>query len=186
MINRTLAAFIKKELLQALRDPRMKFILFVAPIVQMTLFGVALSNEVKNIRLAARFDAKDTVMRQVYDRAIQGGWFVPARAAGADDPFELIRSNRADAVLVPPPGGFTRALGRGDASLQLLIDATDVNQAQSVEAYLKAIERFRVVNEPQLKPVHLSGVIDKPSLETLHRPFVIIDYAYLSPDRPAL
>ncbi len=173
MINRTLAAFIKKELLQALRDPRMKFILFVAPIVQMTLFGVALSNEVKNIRLAARFDAKDMVMRQVYDRAIQGGWFVPARAAGAgtDDPFELIRSNRADAVLVPPPGGFTRALGRGGAPLQLLIDATDVNQAQAVEAYLRAIIQDVLKDDAGLAPpaptIRLDvRVLFNPSLNT--------------------
>jgi ABC-2 type transport system permease protein len=140
-VNKTLLGFIKKELLQALRDPRMKFILFVTPIVQMTLFGVALSNEVKNIRLAAIFDSKDTVTRDIYERAIHGGWFVPAEASGAvaQDPFELIRANKADAVLVPPPGGFTRALGRGDAPLQLLVDATNVTQAQAVEGYMRRI-----------------------------------------------
>jgi len=140
-LNKTLLGFIKKELIQALRDPRMKFILFVAPIVQMTVFGVAISNEVKNIRLAAIFDSKDTVLRDIYERAIQGGWFVPARAAGAvaQDPFDLIRANKADAVLVPPPGGFTRALGRGDAPLQLLVDATNVTQAQAVESYIRRI-----------------------------------------------
>ena len=143
MINRTLVGFIKKELTQALRDPRMKFILFVAPVVQMTLFGVAISNEVKNIRLAALFDSKDVVLRDVYERAIHGGWFVPAKASGdeAQHPFELIRADRADAVLVAQPGGFTRALGRGDAELQLLVDATNVTQAQSVEGYIKAIVR---------------------------------------------
>lgn len=140
-MNRTLLAFIKKELIQALRDPRMKFILFVAPIVQMTIFGVAISNEVKNIRLAAQFDSQDYVLRDVYERAIQGGWFIPAQASGgrAQDPFALIRSGAADAVLVAPYEGFTRALGRGDATLQLLIDATNVTQAQAVESYLQTI-----------------------------------------------
>jgi ABC-2 type transport system permease protein len=140
-MNRTLMAFIRKELIQALRDPRMKFILFVTPIVQMTLFGVAISNEVKNIRLAAFYDSKDTVLRDVYQHAIQGGWFVPAVAAGdvAQRPFDLIRANKADAVLVAQPGGFTRALGRKDAQLQLLVDATNVTQAESVEAYIKQI-----------------------------------------------
>lgn len=140
-MNRTILGFIKKELIQALRDPRMKFILFVTPIVQMTIFGIALSNEVKNIRLAVIFDSKDYVLRDVYERAIQGGWFVPAKAIGstATDPFELIRADKADAVLVAQPGGFTRALGRGDAQLQLLTDATNVNQAQAVESYIKMI-----------------------------------------------
>jgi ABC-2 type transport system permease protein len=172
-MNRTLLGFIKKELIQALRDPRMKFILFVTPIVQMTLFGVAISNEVKNIRLAAVFDSKDYVLRDVYERAIQGGWFVPAQATGATaaDPFGLIRADKADAVLVPPPGGFTRALGRGDARLQLLVDATNVLQAQSVEGYIRQIvqETLRTdlgIAPPQPPILFDVRVLFNPSLDT--------------------
>lgn len=173
MINRTLIGFIKKELIQALRDPRMKFIIFVTPIVQMTIFGVALSTEVKNIRLAAQFSSRDTVLRDVYERAVQSGWFVPARAGGslADDPFELIRANKADAVLVPPPGGFTRALGRGDAPLQLLVDATNVQQAQAVEGYLRSIVAAVVRDDtglaPPAPPIRFDvRVLFNPSLDT--------------------
>lgn len=172
-MNKTLLGFIKKELIQALRDPRMKFIIFVTPIVQMTLFGVAISNEVKNIRLAAVFDSKDYVLRQVYEHAIAGGWFVPAKATGvvAQDPFELIRANDADAVLVAPPGGFTRALGRGDAKLQLLVDATNVTQAQSVEAYLQQIVQDTLAEQARLPapvpPIQFSvRVLFNPSLDT--------------------
>ncbi len=151
-MNQTLIGFIKKELIQTLRDPRMKFLLFVTPIIQMTLFGVAVSNEVKNIRLAAFYQSTDTVARDVYDRAIAGKWFLPVRVSSVDRPFELIRSGRADAVLVAPPGGFTRAIERGEAigdinkngkangaPLQLLTDATNVLQAQAVESYLRTI-----------------------------------------------
>ncbi|HVO32623.1 MAG TPA: ABC transporter permease [Elusimicrobiota bacterium] len=173
MINRTMAGFIKKEMIQALRDPRMKFILFVAPLVQMTIFGVAISNEVKNIRLAALFDSKDYVLRDVYERAIQGEWFVPARAsrAMAADPFELVRSGQADAVLVGPPGGFTRALGRGDAPLELLVDATNVTQAQSVEGYMRTIVQRVVQTDLHLPaggaPIQFDiRVLFNPSLDT--------------------
>lgn len=172
-MNPTLLGFIKKELIQALRDPRMKFILFVAPVVQMTLFGVAISNEVKNIRLAAVFDSKDTVMRDIYERAIHGGWFVPAQASGATaaDPFELIRANKADAVLIPPPGGFTRALGRKDAPLQLLVNATNVTQAQAVESYIKTIVQDTLKTDLDLSPPEAPITFDvrvlfNPSLDT--------------------
>lgn len=172
-MNPTLLGFLKKELTQALRDPRMKIILFVMPIVQMTLFGVAVSNEVKNIRLAAVFDSKDAVLRGVYERAIRGGWFVPARAVGAvaRDPFELIRANDADAVLVAPPGGFTRALGRGDARLQLLVDATNVTQAVAVEGYMREIVARTLAEEAGLPrappPIRFDvRVLFNPSLNT--------------------
>lgn len=151
-MNPTLLGFIRKELTQALRDPRMKFILFLVPCVQMTIFGVALSNEVKNIRLAAFFDSKDTVLRDVYERSIGSGWFVPARVSREEDPFELIKAGKADAVLIAPPGGFTKNVGRGDAPLELLIDATNVTQAQAVESYLKEIVRQTVKDDLHVTP----------------------------------
>ncbi len=169
-MNRTLLGFIKKELIQAVRDPRMKFILFVTPLIQMTLFGVAISNEVKNVRLAVFFESKDTVLRDVYERSIAGGWFVPAKVSG-EDPFTLILAGKADAVLVSPPGGFTRALGRGDARLQLLTDATNAVQAQAVENYLQSIIKQTVRDDlkivPPDPPIRFDvRVLFNPSLES--------------------
>ncbi len=169
-MNKTLIGFIKKELVQTLRDPRMRVLLFVMPVIQLTLFGVALSNEVKNIRLAAVFDSRDTVLRDIYERSIAGKWFVPARS-GHQDPYTLIESGDADAVLVPPPGGLTRALGRGDAKLQLLVNATNVIQAQSIESYLQSIVQQTVKDDlgltPPVLPIELSTrVLFNPALET--------------------
>jgi ABC-2 type transport system permease protein len=173
MLNRTLLGFIRKELTQTLRDPRMKFILFVTPMVQITIFGVAISNEVKNIRLAAQFDSKDYVLRDIYERAIASKWFIPARGTETD-PFKLIQAGQADAVLVPPPGGLTRALGRpgpDNAPLQLLVNATNVLQAQSVESYIQTIARQTVIDDfkvsPPEPPIRFDvRVLFNPSLET--------------------
>jgi ABC-2 type transport system permease protein len=169
-MNKTLIGFIKKELVQTLRDPRMRVLLFVMPVIQLTIFGVALSNEVKNIRLAAVFDSRDTVLRDVYERSIAGKWFIPARG-GHRDPFTLIESDEADAVLVPPPGGFTRALGRGDAKLQLLVNAVNVVQAQAIEAYLNTIVLQTVEGDLGFRPPGLpirvsTRVLFNPALET--------------------
>jgi ABC-2 type transport system permease protein len=169
-MNKTLIGFIKKELIQTLRDPRMRVMLFVMPVIQLTLFGVALSNEVKNIRLAAVFESKDTVLRDIYERSIAGKWFIPARSVHRD-PYTLIESDDADAVLVPPPGGFTRALGRGDAKLQLLVNAVNVVQAQSIEAYLQNIVQQTVKDDleitPPALPIQVSArVLFNPALET--------------------
>lgn len=170
-MNRTLIGFVRKELIQALRDPRMKFILFVTPIVQMTLFGVAISTEVKNIRLAAFFEPNDYVTRDIYERAIAGKWFIPAKSGGQEGPFKLIQGENADAVLVAPPGGLTQALGRRDAQVQLLINAVNVIQAQSVESYMKSI-----IDETLRDDLHLTAptppiqfdvrILFNPSLET--------------------
>jgi ABC-2 type transport system permease protein len=170
-MNKTLRGFVKKELTQTLRDPRMKFMLFVMPMVQMSLFGFAISNEVKNMRLAAVFDSKDYVMRDIYERSIAGKWFVPAKSSGETDPFKLIQAGNADAVLVAPQGGFTRGLGRGDAPLQLLVNATNVTQAQAVENYLRTIIQTTVSDDLNIKPAQTPIQFDirilyNPTLET--------------------
>ena len=148
----TLAGFLGKELKQALRDPRMRILLFLAPIVQLILFGVAISNDVKNIRLWVQFDSSDTVLQHVYERALASRWFLPADADRNSDPFELLRAGKIDAAVIPPPGGLTRAIARGDADLQLLVNATNVLQAQSIDSYLRNIVTRVVAEDLQREP----------------------------------
>lgn len=148
-INPTLLGFIKKEFTQVLRDPRMRILLFAAPVLQMTLFGVALSSDVKNIRLSVVSSHNDRIMHQTYQRALSSGWFIPATTRHPE-PFEQIQSGEADAVLVAPPEGLTAALERGEGRIQLLVNASNVLRAQAVESYIKAILPPIALNEKRL------------------------------------
>lgn len=47
-----LLSFIKKEVLHILRDKRTILILLIMPVVQIMLFGFAMTMEVKNIKVA--------------------------------------------------------------------------------------------------------------------------------------
>ena len=46
-------SFVKKEALHILRDPRTMLIVLGMPVVQMLLFGFAISTEITNIDFAA-------------------------------------------------------------------------------------------------------------------------------------
>jgi ABC-2 type transport system permease protein len=135
---RTLSGFIRKELIQALRDPRMRIVLFLLPMVQMVVFGLAISNDVKNVRLAAQFKPNDRLSQELYERSIASGWFVPARVTG-EDPFGWIQTDQADAVIVSPTEGLARSIEREDGRLQLLVNATNVIRAQGVESYMQSL-----------------------------------------------
>lgn len=169
-MNQTLMGFIKKELTQSLRDPRMRVLLIIMPIIQLTLFGFAISNEIKNVKLSAHFSSQDTVLRDIYSHSLASRWFVPALVSSTD-PVEQIQSGSADAVLIPPPGGFTKALERGEAKLQLLINSINVNKAVAIDGYLKAITA-QVVRQhfktDTLKPAIIieQRVLFNPDLET--------------------
>lgn len=152
-MNTTIVGFIKKEFAQTLRDPRMRLVLFLAPIIQLLLLGYAISNEVKNVKLAVQYNVGDTLMEKVEEHCAHTESF--KLIDGRDqDPMFLIKSGQADAVLVGPARGLARSISRGRGELQLLIDATNVLRARSVEQYMQAIVagtvagRFPALNQP--------------------------------------
>src|SRR5690348_1987153 len=98
-MNPTLIGFVKKELSQALRDPRMRMMLFVLPVIQLVIFGVALSTDIRNVRLAVAAEPGDTFTRRLADHFYATGWFLPVTPVGGD-PFDWVRSGRAEVVLV--------------------------------------------------------------------------------------
>ena len=136
-MNQTIRGFIKKELIQALRDMRMRALIFAVPAIQMTLFGFALSTEVRNVRLSVISKPGDVLASRVAQRCFASGWFIPAK--GVEDPFEAVKSGRAEAVLIAKPKGFLHSFKRGEAEFQLLVDATNAVRARQVEAYVKAV-----------------------------------------------
>ncbi len=137
-MNSTIMGFIKKEFAQTLRDPRMRLLLFVAPIIQLLLLGYAISNEVKNVKLAVLYSVGDTLSEKIEEHCAHIESFRLIDGRG-QDPMFLIESGQADAVLIAPARGLTRTLARGEGRLQLLIDATNVLRARSVEQYVRAI-----------------------------------------------
>lgn len=137
-MNATVRGFIKKEMAQAVRDPRMRIMLFVMPVIQMTLFGLALSNEIKNVKLLVVGQPGDHMMWKVAEHCFASGWFVPVSVSNLD-PFEVLQSGKADAVLIAPEEGLGSSVGRGAGRLQLLVDATNAVRARGVETYIQAI-----------------------------------------------
>jgi ABC-2 type transport system permease protein len=135
----TLKAFIKKELRQTLRDVRMRALLFGAPVIQLTIFGLALSTEIKNIKLAAFSQPNDAMFGRLAEGFYSSGWFKRAGYEPGEDPFELIASGRADAVLIAPKEGLARSAERGDGKMQLLVDASNATKARAVESYARNI-----------------------------------------------
>ncbi len=133
-LNPTVLGFFRKELVQTLRDRRMRIMLFVMPVIQMTIFGVAISTETRDIKLAAVYEPNDFLSwtpgggRGAYSSQ----WFVPAKTGDEKDAFRMVQSGKADAVLIAPEKGLTRAVGMGGADLQLLIDSSNITKAEAI------------------------------------------------------
>ena len=68
-------SFVKKEFYHILRDKQTLFILIGMPIVQIILFGFALSNEVKNSKIAVLDMSKDEVTTQIISKLNASRYF---------------------------------------------------------------------------------------------------------------
>lgn len=169
-----LRGFIKKEIIQALRDPRLAVMILLAPLLQLLLFGYALTNEVKNLRLAIHNPPQDVVAQEIYDHAIATKWFIPAKEQ-TRDPVEDIQMGRADVVLVTPDAGISTRMQRPEGKLQLLVNASNVLRAQAADIYMQRI--IQSVTQTTLKQdpttAALKGIPSSPltvSVRMLYNP----------------
>lgn len=136
----TIKAFTKKEFSQVLRDPKMRVILIVLPLIQMMVFGFAITTEVKNIKLECIYQPNDIIFRHIEKRAFSSKWFIPApKNQSSSSPYEQILSGKTDVIILGPPGGITKSIEQKKGEIQVLIDATNVIKAQNIERYISSI-----------------------------------------------
>ena len=161
--------FLKKEWVSLLRDPVLLAAVMVMPAVQLIVLSGAITLEAKNLRLAVDAGANDTVIEQVYNRAIGSGWFI--RAENTDkDVVHVVQSGGADVAIVAPDGGLSRATARGDGRIQVLIDSMNILKAQSAEAYLQGVAMrvaLDAASEPIVSPIVFNTrVLFNPEMNT--------------------
>lgn len=72
-------AFVRKEFFHIFRDRRTMLILLGMPVVQIILFGFAITTEVKNVRVAVLDPSNDVVTRRIIDRVNASEYFIVTR-----------------------------------------------------------------------------------------------------------
>jgi len=137
---RRFLAILKKEFRQIRRDPLSLGLLVFVPAMLLSLYGYALSFDVKHIRIAMLDEDRTPESRAFQDSLFQNQYFdkiaTLTRPAEAN---EWLDRGRVRAVLVIPRG-YAKALARGDtASVQALVDASDANTASTTIGYLEAL-----------------------------------------------
>jgi ABC-2 type transport system permease protein len=145
-------SIILKEFIQLRRDRRTVAMIVVIPIIQMSLFGYALSTDIKNVSLVV-WDASNTPeSRELIESFDQTEFFsVNFYATDYDDITERIESGEARTALVIPPE-YSNHLHRGETApvqfftdgseptsgIQALANASLIVQAKGAELMSKA------------------------------------------------
>lgn len=132
--------FIKKEFYHLLRDRRTLFILFGMPVVQIVIFGFALTNEVKNSRIAILDNSKDEMTAAIVQELNASLYFDVVKSLHGYPELEpTFREGKIKLVVVFPSQFQNSLLHTNTAQIQLIADATDPNVANTLTNYATAI-----------------------------------------------
>jgi ABC-2 type transport system permease protein len=135
-----LTEIIRKEFLQAFREPRMRTMLFLPPIIQLLVFGYAVNLDVEHSRMAWMDQDRTPQSRELL-AAFQGSGRFELVATPSNDREvqNLLDSDKVETVVRVLPG-FERDIQRGrTTSVQILINGTNSNTASIVSGYASSI-----------------------------------------------
>lgn len=135
-----LKSMLIKEFIQAFRDPRMRILLFVPPVLQLVIFGYAANTDIRNISLAVYDLDRTPASREMVDRFSSSGYFRTFRiATDLRQIRRWIDAGKVSAALQINPG-FSRQVRQSQgSSIQLIVDGTDSNTASVIAGYAQAI-----------------------------------------------
>jgi len=132
--------FIIKEFYHIFRDYRSMIIMFGIPVIQILLFGFAISNEIKNAPVAILDHSKDYVTQQITNKILSSGFFTLGKVLSSEaETRDIFRKGEVKEVIIFEKD-FARNLENDrQAHIQLIADASDPNTGNLIVNYTKAI-----------------------------------------------
>ncbi|MEP6615963.1 MAG: ABC transporter permease [Ginsengibacter sp.] len=160
--------FVKKEFIHLLRDRKTLLILFGLPVVQILIFGFALTNEVKNSRILVIDAAHDNASKQVIAKVEASPYFeIEQTISNGHDIDAYFRKGNIRLALVFPANFESDLIHQNKASVQVIADASDPNVASTLTTYISSIIREYENSVIHGKQLHLRII---PEMHMIYNP----------------
>lgn len=170
-------SFIRKEFRHIFRDRRTILIVLVMPIVQIILFGFAVSTEVHNARVDIVGDTGDPTVRQIAQRIAQNPYLrVVDTYESADAAPERFRQGKSDVAVCFEQNFDERLRHYGKASVRLLGDGSDPNTAQMIVNYVNGV---LTDVQSELSGSEGSQTASFPHVQYMYNPAVLSSYNFV-------
>jgi ABC-2 type transport system permease protein len=147
-------SFIRKEFYHIFRDKRTMFILLGMPVVQIVIFGFALTNEVKNSKVAVFDQSKDAATASLIAEIDASRYFdIRQNLFSYTEIEKIFKEGKIKLAIVFPPHFNEELQHYNKAQVQLIADASDPNVANTLTNYASAIimdYQKRITNDRKL------------------------------------
>ncbi len=125
-----------------LRDRKTLIILFGLPVIQILIFGFALTNEVKNSRILVLDHARDIGSQQLITKIAASRYFDIEQSGLAYPQIEdAFKAGSIKMAMIIPANFSSDLLHQHHAAVQLIVDASDPNTANTITMYMSSIIR---------------------------------------------
>jgi len=163
-------SFVRKEFYHIFRDKWTMLILLGMPIVQILIFGFAITTEVQNVRVAVLDPVKDQLTRRVTERIDANEYLNVVYHLTSNDEIESIFRKRKADLLVVFSDRFSDDFYRtGESAIQLIADGTDPNTANMLVEYTRGI--IRDIQQDELSGGAAQAIpVVMPQVKLLYNP----------------
>lgn len=148
--------FVIKEFYHIFRDYRTILIMFLMPIIQVLLFGFAITNEIKDAKIAILDNSNDYMTQKLTQKILSSGYFILYNKLNNYKEIEpeFRKGNIKEVIIFE--SNFAKNIERNKAAnIQIIADASDYNMANILTNYT-----ISIINDFKLQQIK-----DKPPLQ---------------------
>ncbi|MBP7652995.1 ABC transporter permease [Candidatus Dependentiae bacterium] len=133
-------AFIKKESYHILRDYRTLIILFGMPVIQIMLFGFAITNELNYAKIGILDNSKNEISSRLISKILSSGYFDLHNyfQSYEDIDKEFAKGKIKAAIIIPEKFG-NRSETAENSAVHLILDSSEPNTSNLLTAYISSI-----------------------------------------------
>jgi len=177
--------FVKKEFLHIFRDPRTILILLLMPVIQIILFGFALSSEVRNVDVAVYDQTHDVASRYITQKISESRYFnLVSSIDNMESADRLLQSGKVKVVVIYGKNLYSDLLHEGKGQIQVITDGTDPNTSNAVTRYVQAIilssqQEIMKGSAIQSPSSNKGGININPEISMLYNPQMKSSYSFV-------
>lgn len=154
-------AILVKEFRHIFRDMRTLILIIAMPIVLVILFGYTIRNEISNTKIAVLDYSHDSYSKLLIEKMTASTYFNIKKVLNSEDEIEKAFQQGLINMAVIIPRNFEENIIRcKECDVQLIIDASNINIATTIESYgnqiLMDFQNDINQGQPNLQPFDVS------------------------------
>ena len=145
--GRRVAALVRKEMLQVLRDPSSILIAGILPLLLLFLFGFGVSLDVRNVAICVAVESSSPDAESFAGAFLHSNFFVAREVRDHRQCTEDLVAGRIEGIVTLPANFTANAKRDEQAPIEVLIDGSDPNTAGLVQNYVQGLWTAWILEE---------------------------------------